>query len=131
VRTRAGAAPATNTSIQVNNEGEATLQPFALPLKESRTQREEDGVNRARREQEKEKWPNRSIPLPSLRELRRSRGLSQRELGRLAKVSPGSVYRLETGLRGSYPATLRKLAEALEVPTADLVRDHRPGRGDT
>jgi DNA-binding XRE family transcriptional regulator len=95
------------------------------------TGREEDGMQAAQHKENKDKCPNRSTPLPALRELRRSRGLSQRELGRLAKVSPGTVYRLENGLRGSYPATLRKLAGALEVPTADLVRDHRPGRGYT
>ena len=85
----------------------------------------------AQHKENEDKCPNRSTPLPALRELRRSRGLSQKELGRLAKVSPGTVYRLENGLRGSYPATLRKLAGALGVPTADLVRDHCPGRGDT
>ena len=58
---------------------------------------------------------NRSIPLPRLRELRRSRGLSQKELGELAKVSPGTVYRLENGVRGAYPGTVRKLAVALGV----------------
>src|SRR5919107_5978755 len=78
------------------------------------------------REEEQECCPNRSIPLCSLRELRRSRGLTQRELGQLANVSPGSVYRLENGLRGAYPATLRKLALALGVPTEDLVRVRHP-----
>ncbi len=79
------------------------------------------------RKEERESCTNtRSIPLSSLRELRRSRGLSQRELGKLAKVSPGTVYRLENGLRGAYPATVRKLAAALEVQTEDLVRERRP-----
>lgn len=82
------------------------------------------------RKEEEEICPNRSIPLYSLRELRRSRGLTQRELGQLAKVSPGSVYRLENGLRGAYPATLRKLALALGVPTEDLVRERRPEQGE-
>ncbi len=78
------------------------------------------------RKEERESCPHRSIPLSSLRELRRNRGLTQRELAKLAEVSPGSVYRLENGLRGAYPATLRKLAAALEVPTEDLVRERRP-----
>ncbi len=68
----------------------------------------------------------RSTPLPGLRELRQSRGLSQQDLGRLAKVAPGTVYRLENGLRGAYPTTVRKLASALRVPPAELVREHRP-----
>ena len=66
-------------------------------------------------------YRNRSIPLPHLRELRRSRGLSQKELGELAKVASGTVYRLENELRGAYPGTLRKLAVALEVTPDELV----------
>ena len=68
-----------------------------------------------------ERHRNRSIPLPYLRELRQSRGLSQRELGALAKVSPGTVYRLENALRGAYPGTVRKLATALGVAPEELV----------
>ena len=66
-------------------------------------------------------YRNRSIPLPHLRELRRSRGLSQKELGELAGVASGTVYRLENGLRGAYPGTVRKLAVALGVTPEDLV----------
>ncbi len=71
------------------------------------------------------KCQNRSIPLPSLRELRQSRGLSQRALGKRAGVSPGTVYRLENGIRGAYPSSVRKLASALGVTPADLVRGPR------
>ncbi len=67
---------------------------------------------------------NRSIPLPSLREVRRTRGMTQRELGRLARVSPGTVYRLENGLRGAYPSSVQKLAAALGASPAELMRDH-------
>ena len=73
-----------------------------------------------------EQFRNRSIPLPHLRELRQSRGLSQRELGELAGVSSGTVYRLENGLRGSYPGTIRKLAVALGVTPEDLVGRKSP-----
>ena len=66
-------------------------------------------------------YRNRSIPLPHLRELRQSRGLSQKELGELARVSSGTVYRLENGLRGAYPGTVRKLAGALGVTPEELV----------
>jgi transcriptional regulator with XRE-family HTH domain len=69
----------------------------------------------------KEQHRNRSIPLPHLRELRRSRGLSQKELGEVARVSSGTVYRLENGLRGAYPGTVRKLASALGISPEDLV----------
>ena len=71
--------------------------------------------------EDQERYRNRSIPLPHLRELRQSRGLSQKELGELAEVASGTVYRLENGLRGASPGTVRKLAAALEVTPADLV----------
>jgi transcriptional regulator with XRE-family HTH domain len=65
--------------------------------------------------EEPQRHRNRGISLPYLREFRQSRGLSQRELGELARVSSGTVYRLENGLRGAYPGTVRKLAAALRV----------------
>jgi len=64
----------------------------------------------------------RGIPLPYLKEVRRSKGLSQKELGELARVSSGTVYRVETGQRGAYPGTVRKLATALGVAPEELVR---------
>ena len=78
------------------------------------------------REANEEGCSDRGIPLPALRELRRSRGLSQRGLGRLAGVSPGTVFRLENGLRGAYPTTVHKLASALRVQPEELVRGRRP-----
>ena len=78
-------------------------------------------MKRTRRKEDRRKWPNRSTLLPSLRELRQSRGLSQRELAKLASVSSGTVFRLENALRGAYPLTVRKLADALGVSPAELV----------
>jgi transcriptional regulator with XRE-family HTH domain len=72
-----------------------------------------------------ERYRNRSIHLPYLRELRQRKGLSQKELGDLARLSPGTVYRVENGLRGAYPGTVRKLATALEVAPEELL--HRKG----
>ena len=85
-------------------------------------------MERAQRREHREICTNRSITLSYLRQRRQTKGWSQRELGRLAGVSPGTVYRLENGLRGAYPVTLRKLAAALGVSPADLVREPRPGR---
>ena len=85
-------------------------------------------MNQDRGPEDQERPRNRSIPLPRLRELRQSRGLSQRELGELARVSSGTVYRLENGLRGAYPGTIRKLAVALDVTPADLVDRKDPER---
>ena len=82
-------------------------------------------LREARREEDREGCTSRGIPLPALRQLRRGRGLSQRELGRLAGVSAGTVYRLEKGIRGAYPVTVTKLARALKVPPAELMRGHR------
>ena len=73
------------------------------------------------RSEEPNRQRNRGIPLPYLRELRHSKGLSQRELGELARVSSGTVYRLENGLRGAYPGTVRKLATALGVAPEALL----------
>ena len=83
-------------------------------------------MEEARQRENGEKCANRGIALPALRGLRRSRGLSQRGLGRLAGISSGTVFRLENGFRGAYPATVRKLAAALGVPPAELVRGRRP-----
>jgi transcriptional regulator with XRE-family HTH domain len=63
----------------------------------------------------------RGIPLPYLKEVRQSRALSQKELGELARVSSGTVYRVESGLRGAYPGTVKKLATALGVAPEELV----------
>src|SRR5215210_7606733 len=71
--------------------------------------------------EEPKRYRNRGISLPYLRELRQSRGLSQRDLSELAKVSSGTVYRLENGLRGAYPGTVRKLATALGVAPEALL----------
>jgi transcriptional regulator with XRE-family HTH domain len=64
---------------------------------------------------------SRSTPLPSLAELRRRRGLTQRQLGELAGVAHTTIQRLESLRRGAYPQTLRKLATALRVEPKDLL----------
>jgi transcriptional regulator with XRE-family HTH domain len=63
---------------------------------------------------------SRSILLPGLAAHRR-RGLTQRQLGELARVAHTSVQRLESLSRGAYPQTLRKLATALRVEPKDLL----------
>jgi transcriptional regulator with XRE-family HTH domain len=65
---------------------------------------------------------SRSIPLPALAEHRRRRGLTQRQLGKLAGVAHTTVQRLESLRRGAYPQTLRKLATALGVAPEDLLQ---------
>ncbi len=63
----------------------------------------------------------RSILLPNLAQHRRRRGLTQRQLGRLAGVAHTTVQRLESLERGAYPQTLSKLAVALGVNPEALV----------
>ena len=79
------------------------------------------------KEQRKEKavrTSNRSIPLPGLRAARQGRGLTQRELAKLAGVGPGTVNELETGRRGGcYPRSIRRLANALDTDIEMLTEE--------
>ncbi len=61
-----------------------------------------------------------------LRELRRERALALRELGELSGVSLQTIWRIEAGRQGAHPTTIRKLAQALGVEPAELVK----GGGD-
>jgi len=55
-----------------------------------------------------------------LREQRELRGLSQSGLARASGVSRDSISNYETGQREAWPATAKKLADALGVDIADL-----------
>ena len=46
-----------------------------------------------------------------------------KELEELSGVSYNTVWRLETGKTGAQPRTIRKLAEALGVDAAELVKE--------
>jgi transcriptional regulator with XRE-family HTH domain len=63
----------------------------------------------------------RSTLLPGLAEHRRRRGLTQRQLGKLAGVAHTTVQRLESLSRGAYPQTMQKLATALGVAPEELL----------
>ncbi len=56
-----------------------------------------------------------------LRELRRRRVLTLRELEEESGVSYNTIWRLENGHRQARPSTIRRLAAALGVEPADLV----------
>ena len=57
-----------------------------------------------------------------LRELRRERVLSLRELEERSGVSYNTIWRIEDGRQGAHPRTVRKLAEALDVDPKELIR---------
>jgi len=64
--------------------------------------------------------------MEKLRRLRTERGLSQARLAARAEVDPSTVNQIERGAREASPATLRKLAEALDVGLAELLEDVSP-----
>ena len=57
-----------------------------------------------------------------LRKLRRRRMLSLRELGERSGVAFDNINKLENERRNAQPRTLRKLAEALGVEPAELMK---------
>ncbi len=56
-----------------------------------------------------------------LRELRRRRVLTLRELEEESGVSYNTIWRLENGHRQARPSTIRKLAAALGVDASELI----------
>ncbi len=70
--------------------------------------------------------PAKGVPLPGLRELRRRRGLSQREVAEMAGVMQDTISQLETERRGAYPRTIKRLCSALQATPEDLTRGGNP-----
>jgi transcriptional regulator with XRE-family HTH domain len=64
---------------------------------------------------------SRSTLLPGLAVHRRRRGLTQRQLGKLAGVAHTTVQQLESLKRGAYPRTILRLAIALRAEPKDLL----------
>ena len=58
--------------------------------------------------------------MPTLREVRIRRLLSQRELAKRANVAQRTVVEAEAGRQVPHPKTMRKLAEALEVGPMEI-----------
>jgi len=57
-----------------------------------------------------------------LRQLRRERAWSQRDLAHESGVSQDTITRLETGQREAQPRTMRRLADALCVEPRELMK---------
>jgi DNA-binding Xre family transcriptional regulator len=62
------------------------------------------------------------VNVQRLRQLRQQKVLSMRELEEMSGVSYNTIWRLETGKTGAHPRTIRKIASALGVDPAELVR---------
>jgi transcriptional regulator with XRE-family HTH domain len=67
------------------------------------------------------------VDVAKLRELRRRKVLTLEELAEKAGVGRNTIWRLEHGVMGAQPRTIRKLAKALDVGPEDLVKT---GGGD-
>jgi transcriptional regulator with XRE-family HTH domain len=63
------------------------------------------------------------VNIQRLRELRRQKVLSMRELEEMSGVSYNTIWRLENGVTGARPRTIRKIAQALAVDPAELVKE--------
>ncbi len=62
------------------------------------------------------------VDMARLRELRRRRVLTLEELAEEAGVGRNTIWRLEHGVMGAQPRTIRKLAKALNVEPEELVK---------
>jgi transcriptional regulator with XRE-family HTH domain len=62
------------------------------------------------------------VNVERLRELRRERVLSLRELEEKSGVSYNTIWRIEDGRQGAHPRTIRKLAQALGVDPKELIQ---------
>jgi transcriptional regulator with XRE-family HTH domain len=74
------------------------------------------------------------MDLPHLRNLRRQAVMSQEDLAEKSGVARDTISKLETGQRGAYPSTIRKLAAGLDVEPRMLVGgveylDEKPREG--
>ena len=61
------------------------------------------------------------VDVAKLRQIRKRRVLTLRELGEVSGVSYNTIWRLENGFTQARPSTIRKLASALGVEAEELV----------
>jgi len=65
------------------------------------------------------------VNVERLKELRRERVLSLRELEERSGVSYNTIWWLEDGRQGAHPHTVRKLADALGAQPSELLKEGR------
>jgi transcriptional regulator with XRE-family HTH domain len=63
------------------------------------------------------------VNVQRLKELRRQKVLSMRELEEMSGVSYNTIWRLENRLTGAQPRTIRKIAVVLGVEPAELIEE--------
>jgi transcriptional regulator with XRE-family HTH domain len=63
------------------------------------------------------------VNVERLKERRRERVLSLRELEQRSGVSYNTIWRIEDGRQGAHPRTVRKLADALGVQPSELIKE--------
>lgn len=63
------------------------------------------------------------VNVERLRELRRQKVLSMRELEEMSGVSYNTIWRLENGRTGAQPRTIRRIAGVLGVEPAELLKE--------
>ena len=61
--------------------------------------------------------------MDTVKEIRRRKGLSQKDLAEESGVGQDTISGIESGRHEPRPSTLRKLADALEVEVADFFRE--------
>lgn len=66
---------------------------------------------------------------PNIRRLRKEKGLTLNQLAALIESDVGNLSRLERGQQGYTDALLKKIAEALNVPTAVFFMDEKQAEG--
>jgi transcriptional regulator with XRE-family HTH domain len=62
------------------------------------------------------------VNVQRLKELRRQKVLSMRELEEMSGVSYNTIWRLENRRTGAQPRTIRRIAEVLGVEPAELLK---------
>lgn len=63
--------------------------------------------------------------LSIIKELRKNKGLSQKELAHLLNVSPAYIQQIEAGKKNPSVSTLKRIASALEVELSVLLDNHK------
>lgn len=58
-----------------------------------------------------------------VRKFRLVAGMTQKELAEKAGTTENAVSLIESGKRNPRPSTIKKIAEALNVPVEDILRD--------